>query len=41
VLERFFHGYASINTFTETVLTTEKRGEIARWRPQKGLGRMI
>ena len=41
VLERFFHGYASINSFTETVLTTEKRGEIARWRPQKGLGRMI
>ncbi|MEP1329970.1 type VI secretion system baseplate subunit TssF [Pseudophaeobacter sp.] len=41
VLERFFHGYASVNSFTETVLRTEKRGEIARWRPQKGLGRMI
>jgi type VI secretion system protein ImpG len=41
VLERFFHGYANINSFTETVLTTEKRGEIARWRPHKGLGRMI
>lgn len=41
VLERFFHGYANINSFTETVLKTEKRGEIARWRPQKGLGRII
>ncbi|MEW2914728.1 type VI secretion system baseplate subunit TssF [Leisingera sp. JC11] len=41
VLERFFRGYASINSFTETVLKTEKRGEIARWRPEKGLGRMI
>ena len=41
VLERFFRGYASINAFTETVLTTEKRGEIARWRPEKGLGQMI
>ena len=41
VLERFFRGYASINSFTETVLTTEKRGEIARWRPEKGLGRVL
>lgn len=41
VLERFFRRYASINTFTETVLTTQKRGEIARWRPEKGLGRVI
>ncbi len=41
VLERFFRGYATINSFTETVLKTEKRGEIARWRPTVGLGRMI
>ncbi|MEO3477585.1 type VI secretion system baseplate subunit TssF [Phaeobacter sp. CAU 1743] len=41
VLERFFRGYATINSFTETVLRTEKRGDIARWRPEKGLGRMI
>ncbi|MAW08382.1 MAG: type VI secretion system baseplate subunit TssF [Halobacteriovoraceae bacterium] len=41
VLERFFRGYASINSFTETVLTTEKRGEIARWRPERGLGRIL
>ena len=41
VLERFLRRYSTINSFTETVLTTEKRGEIARWRPEKGLGRVI
>ncbi|MCB1363799.1 MAG: type VI secretion system baseplate subunit TssF [Rhodobacteraceae bacterium] len=41
VLERFFRRYATLNSFTETVLTTQNRGEIARWRPEKGLGRMI
>jgi type VI secretion system protein ImpG len=41
VLERFFRKYVSINSFTETVLTTQQRGEIARWRPESGLGRMI
>ena len=41
VLERFFRKYVTINSFTETVLTTQQRGEIARWRPQSGLGRMI
>ncbi|MEM6939707.1 MAG: type VI secretion system baseplate subunit TssF [Pseudomonadota bacterium] len=41
VLERFFAKYATINSFTETVLTTERRGEIARWRPKSGLGQLI
>ncbi len=41
VLERFFRKYVTINSFTETVLTTQQRGEITRWRPEKGLGRMI
>ncbi len=41
VLERFFRKYSTINSFTETVLKTEKRGEIARWRPAAGLGRII
>lgn len=36
VLERFFAGYASINSFTETVLTTTARGEVHRWRPRVG-----
>ncbi|MCB2136397.1 MAG: type VI secretion system baseplate subunit TssF [Rhodobacteraceae bacterium] len=41
VLERFFRKYVSINSFTETVLTTQQRGEIARWRPKMGLGRIV
>ena len=41
VLERFMRRYASINSFTETVLKTQNRGEIARWRPETGLGRTI
>lgn len=41
VLERFLRGYATLNSFTETVLKTQNRGEIARWRPEKGLGRII
>mgnify|MGYP003399359591 CR=1 FL=1 len=41
VLERFFRKYVSINSFTETVLTSQQRGEIARWRPETGLGRII
>lgn len=31
VLEQFFRKYASINSFTETVITTPGRGEIMRW----------
>ncbi|WP_114287363.1 type VI secretion system baseplate subunit TssF [Candidatus Halocynthiibacter alkanivorans] len=41
VLERFFRKYVTINSFTETVLFTEQRGEIARWRPENGLARTI
>ncbi|MDO9526367.1 MAG: type VI secretion system baseplate subunit TssF, partial [Gemmobacter sp.] len=41
VLDQFFRNYVTINSFTETVLTTQQRGEIARWRPQTGLGRTI
>jgi type VI secretion system protein ImpG len=41
VLERFFRKYVTINSFTETVLRTQQRGEIARWQPAAGLGRMI
>ncbi len=41
VMERFFRKYVSMNSFTETVLSTDRRGEIARWRPETGLGRMI
>jgi type VI secretion system protein ImpG len=41
VLERFFRRYVTINSFTETVLVTQQRGEIARWKPESGLGRII
>jgi type VI secretion system protein ImpG len=36
VLERFFAKYVSINSFTETVLTTLQRGEIMRWPTTTG-----
>ena len=36
VLARFFSRYVSINSFTETVLRSQGRGEINRWTPQWG-----
>ncbi len=36
VLEQFFARYASINSFTETVLRTPQRGEIVRWPCRPG-----
>ncbi len=36
VLARFFARYVSINSFTETVLRSQGRGEIDRWTPQWG-----
>ncbi len=41
VLENFLRNFATINSFTETVLRTQQREEIARWRPKVGLGRII
>ena len=41
VLERFFRKYVSLNSFTETVLVTQQRGEITRWRPETGLGTIL
>lgn len=37
VLERFFSKYTSINSFTETVIATEERGEIVRWPTRLGI----
>lgn len=37
VLERFFTKYASINSFTETVVKSTERGEIIRWPARIGL----
>ncbi|MBX3365670.1 MAG: type VI secretion system baseplate subunit TssF [Phycisphaeraceae bacterium] len=36
VLERFFAKYVSINSFTETVLRSEERGLVHRWKPRLG-----
>jgi len=36
VLERFFARHVSLNTFTETVVRSVQRGEIARWTPRPG-----
>jgi type VI secretion system protein ImpG len=37
VLARFFSQYASINSFTETLVRTIARGEIMRWKAAGGL----
>jgi type VI secretion system protein ImpG len=37
VLDRFFARYVSINSFTETVLRSQSRGEINRWTTQWGV----
>ena len=37
VLERFFAKYASINSFTETVIRTLQRGEVMRWPMRIGI----
>lgn len=36
VLERFLTRYASINSFTETVIASPQRGEVMRWPIQTG-----
>ena len=36
VLDRFFTEYAPINTFTQTVIRSNDRGEIVRWPPRIG-----
>jgi type VI secretion system protein ImpG len=41
VLDRFLRRYATINSFTETVLRTTTRGEIARWQPRTGAANAI
>lgn len=37
VIERFFAKYASINSFTETVILSPQRGEVMRWPLQTGI----
>jgi type VI secretion system protein ImpG len=41
VLEQFFARYVSLNSFTETVVRSQQRGEIIRWTPQVGRRQLI
>ncbi len=41
VLEHFFAKYVSLNSFTETVVQTQQRGEIIRWPAQIGRRQII
>lgn len=41
VLEAFFAMYVSLNSFTETVIHSQQRGEIARWKPRSGRRMLI
>ena len=41
VLEQFFSKYVTLNSFTETVITTQQRKEIIRWPVQMGKRQML
>jgi type VI secretion system protein ImpG len=41
VLDQFFAKYVSLNSFTETVITTQQRKEIMRWPIQMGRRQML
>jgi type VI secretion system protein ImpG len=36
IMEQFFARYVSINSFTETLVTTVERGEVMRWPVRAG-----
>jgi type VI secretion system protein ImpG len=40
-LDRFFAEYSTINSFTETVISSTQRGIIMRWPPRSGLGGLL
>lgn len=41
VLEQFFAKYVSLNSFTETVVRTQQRGEVMRWPAQIGKRQIV
>lgn len=41
VLSHFFANYVALNSFTETVLVSQQRGEVARWKPKIGQRHLI
>jgi type VI secretion system protein ImpG len=41
VLEQFLRRYVSLNSFTETVILSQQRGEIIRWPARIGKRHLI
>lgn len=41
VLDRFFAEYASINSFSQTVIVSAQRGVLKRWPPRSGTGLVL
>lgn len=41
VLDRFLADYTHINSFTETVIRSDSRGEVMRWPPRSGTGPVL
>ncbi len=41
VVERWVARHAALNTFTQLVLRTPQRGEVARWKPRLGLRELL
>jgi len=41
VLDRFFAAYSGFNHFTQTVIRSVERGEVARWPPRMGTRRSL
>lgn len=41
VLDRFLAEYASVNTFTQTIVASSTRGDIVTWPPRTGTGPLL
>jgi type VI secretion system protein ImpG len=41
VLDRFLADYASVNSFTQTVIVSQDRGQIVAFAPRTGTGPLI
>lgn len=41
ILDRFFADYSAINSFTQTVIVSEQRGEVKVWPPRSGSGPLL
>ncbi len=41
ILDRFFADYSAVNSFTQTVIVSEQRGEVKTWPPRSGSGPLL